>query len=58
MHMMYEVTLIPGDGIGPEIADATKRCIAATGVLIDWIEFDAGQKSVSRCGVPLSHEVI
>ena len=33
---MYNVTLIPGDGIGPEVADATRRVVDATGVEIDW----------------------
>ncbi|VAX40888.1 Isocitrate dehydrogenase [NAD] [hydrothermal vent metagenome] len=33
---MYKVTLIPGDGVGPELAEATKKCIDATGVKIDW----------------------
>ncbi|HWR50974.1 MAG TPA: isocitrate dehydrogenase (NAD(+)) [Bryobacteraceae bacterium] len=34
--MPYQVTLIPGDGIGPEVADATRRAVEATGVKIDW----------------------
>jgi isocitrate dehydrogenase (NAD+) len=33
---MYKVTLLPGDGVGPEIAEATRKCIDATGVKIDW----------------------
>lgn len=33
---MYKVTLIPGDGVGPEIAEATRKCVDATGVKIDW----------------------
>jgi len=40
---MYHVTLIPGDGIGPEIAEATRRCVDATGVKIDW--------DVQECGI-------
>ncbi|SFI34259.1 isocitrate/isopropylmalate dehydrogenase family protein [Planctomicrobium piriforme] len=40
---MYNVTLIPGDGIGPEIAEATRRCVDATGVKIDW--------DVQECGI-------
>ena len=40
---MHKVTLIPGDGVGPEIAQATQRCIAATGVKIDW--------DVQECGI-------
>lgn len=42
---MYNVTLLPGDGIGPEIAEATKKCIEATGVKIDW--------DVQECGLPV-----
>jgi isocitrate dehydrogenase (NAD+) len=40
---MYKVTLIPGDGVGPEIAEATRKCIDATGVKIDW--------DVQECGI-------
>lgn len=40
---MYKVTLIPGDGVGPEIAEATRMCIDATGVKIDW--------DVQECGI-------
>jgi len=40
---MYKVTLIPGDGVGPEIADATRKCVDATGVKIDW--------DVQECGI-------
>lgn len=40
---MYKVTLIPGDGIGPEIAEATRKCVDATGVKIDW--------DVQECGI-------
>ena len=42
---MYNVTLLPGDGIGPEIADATRMCLEATGVKIDW--------DVQECGLPV-----
>jgi isocitrate dehydrogenase (NAD+) len=40
---MYHVTLIPGDGVGPEIAEATRKCIDSTGVKIDW--------DVQECGI-------
>ncbi|MBS0263064.1 MAG: isocitrate/isopropylmalate dehydrogenase family protein [Planctomycetes bacterium] len=40
---MYNVTLIPGDGVGPEIAEATRKCIDATGVKIAW--------DVQECGI-------
>lgn len=41
--MVYRVTLIPGDGVGPEIAEAARKCIDATGVKIDW--------DVQECGI-------
>lgn len=40
--MAYKVTLIPGDGIGPEITEATRKCIDATGVAIDWDHQECG----------------
>jgi isocitrate dehydrogenase (NAD+) len=40
---MHRVTLIPGDGVGPEIAEAARKCIDATGVKIDW--------DVQECGI-------
>ena len=42
--MPHKVTLIPGDGTGPEIAEATRRVIEATGVEIDWEVQDAGRR--------------
>lgn len=41
----HTVTLIPGDGIGPEICDATRSIIAATGVDISWEIEEGGEKS-------------
>ena len=34
--MAYNVTLIPGDGVGPEVTEATKRVLEATGVKFNW----------------------
>ena len=39
---MIDVTLVTGDGIGPEIAEAARRCIDATGAGINWITAEAG----------------
>jgi len=39
---MYTVTLIPGDGIGPEISQATRRVLDATGVPLEWDVQEAG----------------
>lgn len=44
--MQHKVTLIPGDGIGPEIALAAKRCVAAAGANISWEEVPAGQNAL------------
>ena len=33
---MYRITLIPGDGTGPELVEAMRRCVEATGVKIEW----------------------
>lgn len=47
------VGFIPGDGIGPEVAWAARRCVDATGVPIQWEEFDLGQDRFMRSGDPL-----
>src|SRR5450432_2298733 len=46
----YPVTLIPGDGIGPEVAEATMRAVDATGVSIEWDRVDAGIKAEKETG--------
>ena len=48
--MTHLVTLIPGDGIGPEVADATVRAVDATGVAVNWERVDAGAKALSETG--------
>ena len=48
--MMHKVTLIPGDGIGPEVSLAAKRCIEATGVKIEWEEALAGADALEKTG--------
>ncbi|MEZ4650317.1 MAG: isocitrate/isopropylmalate dehydrogenase family protein [Candidatus Eisenbacteria bacterium] len=50
---MTKVTLIRGDGIGPEIVAATVRAIEATGVAIEWVEQEAGLACEERHGTPL-----
>ncbi|MBM7557732.1 isocitrate dehydrogenase (NAD(+)) [Halanaerobacter jeridensis] len=55
---MYNVTLIPGDGIGPEVTDAVKEVIAAAGVEIDWEEVNAGTNVMEEYGTPLPEEVL
>src|SRR3989338_5250108 len=54
----YKVTLIPGDGIGPEVSFATQRCIEAAGVTIDWEVVHAGTEIMEKKGTPLPQDVI
>ncbi|HHY32733.1 MAG TPA: isocitrate/isopropylmalate dehydrogenase family protein [Firmicutes bacterium] len=56
--MSHRVTLIPGDGIGPEVVLAARRVIEATGVSIEWEEAQAGAEVLARRGTPLPDEVI
>lgn len=51
--MTHRVTLIPGDGIGPEVSRAAQLVIAASGVEIEWEEMHAGITAVEATGVPL-----
>lgn len=55
---MYNITLIPGDGTGPEITEATRRCVEATGVKIKWDVVHAGVDIMAKAGTPLPGEVI
>jgi len=55
---MYNITLIPGDGTGPEIAEAAKRVIGATGVPIQWDIQEAGIEVFEKEGTPLPQRVI
>jgi isocitrate dehydrogenase (NAD+) len=56
--MTYCVTLIPGDGIGPEVTDAARRVADATGVRFDWEVVDAGEKTIRSQGTPLPDSVL
>jgi isocitrate dehydrogenase (NAD+) len=53
----HQITLIPGDGIGPEVADATVRAVEATGVAIEWERVDAGLNALAEYGSLLPDEV-
>ncbi len=55
---MYKITLIPGDGVGPEITEATKRVLEATGVSFEWDIQNAGEKVYKREETPLPDRVI
>jgi isocitrate dehydrogenase (NAD+) len=56
--MAHRVTIIPGDGIGPEVADATRLVVAASGVEIDWEVQEAGAAVMEREGTPLPERVL
>ena len=55
--MAYNVTLIPGDGIGPEVTEAAKRVLEATGVVFNWDLAYAGSNVLEKFGTPLPDEV-
>ncbi len=46
--MAHRVTLIPGDGIGPEVTAATVRLLEATGLKFEWESFSAGAEAFER----------
>ncbi|HVA47400.1 MAG TPA: isocitrate/isopropylmalate dehydrogenase family protein [Pirellulales bacterium] len=56
--MAHEVTLIMGDGTGPELADAARRSIDATGVKVKWDVQEAGVDVMARTGTPLPDAVM
>jgi len=56
--MTYRVTLIPGDGTGPELVQATRRVLEATGVEFDWDEQEAGAGVMDKYGTPLPEAVL
>jgi isocitrate dehydrogenase (NAD+) len=56
--MAHKITLIPGDGIGPEVTGAVVRIIEASGVEIEWESFVAGAEALSRYGDPLPEPVL
>lgn len=55
---MHRVTLIPGDGIGPSIAEAAVRVVEAAGVSIEWIRVEAGVAAIDKYKDPLPMQVI
>ena len=55
---MHKITIIPGDGIGPEISEAMRRVIDSTGVKIDWEIQHAGANVMSEYGTPLPDHVL
>jgi len=55
---MADVTLITGDGVGPEIAEAARRCVDATGAEINWDLAEAGEEVMAKVGTPLPDATI
>ena len=56
--MTHRVTLLPGDGIGPEVTKAMRMCVDATGVKIDWEVLEVGEFAIKKFGTPLPDHVI
>ena len=55
---MHRVTFIPGDGIGPEVAWAARRCLEATGVAFAWDERPAGESAIAKFNTPLPPDTL
>src|SRR3989442_7860429 len=56
--MAYAITLIPGDGTGPEITEATRRVLEGTGVAFEWDVQHAGESVIESAGTPLPEPVL
>jgi isocitrate dehydrogenase (NAD+) len=56
--MAYNITLIPGDGIGPEVSAAARRCVDATGVKVNWEIAEAGADIIPKYGTPLPNSTL
>ncbi|HBY47377.1 MAG TPA: isocitrate/isopropylmalate dehydrogenase family protein [Thermomicrobiales bacterium] len=56
--MAYQVTLIPGDGIGPEVSTATRRVLEATGIAFEWDVQEAGMTALEKSGDVLPDAVL
>jgi len=56
--VMYDVTLISGDGVGPEVAEATRRVVEATGIDVRWETMGVGAAVQGSVGTPLPEPVL
>jgi isocitrate dehydrogenase (NAD+) len=56
--MAHQVVLVPGDGIGPEVVEAARRAVEATGAEIGWVVRQAGQSAREQDGSPLPPETV
>lgn len=55
---IHKVVLIPGDGVGPELTEAARRCLEATGVKFDWVIQEVGEAVMKKAGTPLPDSVL
>ena len=56
--MTHTITLIPGDGTGPEVTEAMRRVVEATGISVEWDVQEAGEKAMAEFGTPLPDHVL
>jgi isocitrate dehydrogenase (NAD+) len=56
--MSYAITLIPGDGVGPEVIEATRKVVEATGIPFNWEVHDIGSNALEKHGTPLPQQVL
>ncbi len=56
--MAYDVVLLPGDGIGPEVMEAARRVVEATGVKFNWDVQEVGEPAIKKYGTPLPDHVL
>ena len=54
----HKITLLPGDGIGPEVTASVVAIIECTGVKVDWETYFVGSEALARFGDPLPQEVL
>src|SRR5437868_2757848 len=58
VQVTHRITLIPGDGTGPEIVEATRHAIEATGIQIEWDVHDIGTPAIAKFGTPFPKDAI
>ena len=56
--MSYTITLIPGDGTGPDVTEAMRRVVEATGISVEWDVQQAGEVAMAEHGTPLPEHVL
>jgi isocitrate dehydrogenase (NAD+) len=56
--MTYTITLIPGDGVGPEITEVVRQCVSAVGVSVEWDVQQAGASVIEKEKTPLPERVV